>query len=244
MALPSDHYGLFIQGMTTPDELKTYLRQKYGDAEIRAAYERLLREAQAMSRAENIPPLKAFWKLLDRAFAERAATLKCGRGCAHCCHTGVTATQLEWEGIVENARRKGIDLHWIIERARKSVERVRQALESGSGREPADWHRLVVNQPCPFLNAERACDVYEDRPLDCRLVAAFRAVCESKNLEHAQRGVWVEEAAGAAVIARLQHEQTPRLMRGKFDGTQPLALLQHWLIAWEKKGKKRKTAGK
>ena len=134
--------------------------------------------------------------------------------------------------------------HQIIERSRKSVERVRQSLESGANREQVDWHRLVINQPCPFLNAEQKCDVYEDRPLDCRLVVAFRDACKSKNLEHAQRGVWVEEAAGAAVIARLQHEQTPKLLRKKFNGTQPLALLQHWLIVWEKKRKKKNSAGK
>lgn len=244
MALQSDHNGMFIQGMTDPDELKVYLQQKFGNADIQAAYERLFAEALSVSRAEGIPPLKAFWKLLDLAFAERGNRLKCGQGCAHCCYTGVAATQLEWEGILDNVRKKGIDLHQIIERSRKSVERVRQSLESGANREQVDWHRLVINQPCPFLSAEQTCDVYEDRPLDCRLVVAFRDTCKSKNLEHAQRGVWVEEAVGAAVIARLQHEQTPKLLRKKFNGTQPLALLQHWLIVWEKKRKKKNSAGK
>jgi len=80
--------------------------------------------------------------------------------------------------------------------------------------------------------------VYEDRPLDCRMVVAFRGVCESKNLEHAQRGVVLEEAVGSTVIAKLQHDMTPKIKRRKFRGTQPIKLLQHWLILWREKNKK------
>ena len=114
-------------------------------------------------------------------------------------------------------------------------------MASGKNLDQVDWHRLVVNQPCPFLDDEQSCIVYEDRPLDCRLVVAFRGVCASKKLEHAQRGVVLEEAAASTVIAKLQHDQTPKFKRRKFYGTQPLRLLQHWLILWQdKKSKKRK----
>ena len=91
-----------------------------------------------------------------------------------------------------------------------------------------------------FLNDDHACIIYKDRPLDCRLVVAFRDQCRSKKLEHAQRGAVIDEAVGAAVIAKIQHNQTPKFKRRKFQGVQPLKLLQHWLILWQEKNKKKK----
>lgn len=240
MALQYDHNGMFIQGMTDPDELKKFLQFRFSQDEIQAVYARRLEEAKSLAHSEKTTPLRAFWKLMDRAYEPQSPSLKCGRGCAHCCYTAVAATQSEWDGILNNVREKGIDLHEIIERSGKSIERVRDALKSGKSIEQIDWHRLVINQPCPFLREDQACAVYEDRPLDCRLVVAYRGACVSKNLEHAQRGVVVEEAVGSTVVARLQYEQTPKMKRRKFDGTQKLRLLQHWLISWQEKNKKKR----
>lgn len=242
MAQQTDFNGMFIQGMTDPDELKRYLQLRFPQAEIQSAYAERLEETKSLARSEKITPLRAFWKLMDRAYGEKASALKCGRGCAHCCYTAVAATQLEWDGILDRVREKGIDLEKIMERSRKTIDRVRQALASSKDKdlEPIDWHRLVINQPCPFLDEDQTCSIYEDRPLDCRLVVAYRGQCSSKNLEHAQRGVAVEEAVGSAVIARLQYEQTPKMKRRKFDGTQKTLLLHRWLIAWREKNKKKR----
>ena len=130
---------------------------------------------------------------------------------------------------------RNIDLNQIIERSLKSIDRVDKALNSGIDPDTVDWYRMVMNQPCPFLDEDQSCSIHEDRPLDCRLMLAFRSACESKNLEHAQRGAAIEEAVAPAVIARLQYEQTPKIRRRKFDGTQKLRLLQHWLILWKQK---------
>lgn len=238
MALETDHNGLFIGGMTHPDELGRHLSTRFGERQIQEVYEQRVEESKALARAKKITPLRAFWKLLDHSFEEKAWQLKCRRGCGHCCHTGVSATQLEWHGILERVAENGIDLEALIERSRKTVDRIRNAL--GQKKELVDWHRLVVNQPCPFLDDEQACIIYEDRPLDCRLVVAFRGVCDSKKLEHAQRGVFIEEAVASTVIARLQHDQTPKFKRRKFHGVQPLKLLQHWLILWQEKNSKKR----
>ncbi|KMP11658.1 hypothetical protein UZ36_03755 [Candidatus Nitromaritima sp. SCGC AAA799-C22] len=239
MALKSDSNGLFIEGMTDTGELGQFLQMKFTQSEIQNAYAALADEAAKSARAEGTTSLRMFWKLLDRAY-EKIPPLKCQRGCAHCCHTGVAATQIEWDGILNHVKEKGIDLNEAIERSQRTIKKVREALRSGKSMEQIDWHRLVINQPCPFLNEDHACVVYEDRPLDCRLVVAFRGQCSSKKLEHAQRGVVIEEAVGAAVIAKLQHDQTPKFKRRKFQGIQPLKLLQHWLILWQDKGKKKK----
>ncbi len=239
MTLQADHNGVFIQGMTHPDELKDFLQFRFSQEEIQEAYALRLEEAKALARSEKTTPLRAFWKLLDRAYNTKSQTLKCGRGCSHCCYTAVAATQSEWDGILNSVREQNIDLHQIIERAYKSISRVRDTLKSGKDIDQVDWHRLVINQPCPFLNEDQACAIYENRPLDCRLVVAYREACTSKNLEHAQRGVVIEEAVGSTIVARLQYEQTPKMKRRKFDGTQKLRLLQHWLISWQEKNKKK-----
>lgn len=240
MPLNTDANGAFIEGMTHPDELTQYIQSRFTETRIQEAYQTLLDRSKQVAKAEKTTPLRAFWKLLDGAYYKKAPTMTCQRGCAHCCYTGVALTQLEWDGILNHVREKGIDLNKIIERAKKTVERVRQTLDSRSGLEQVDWHRLVINQPCPFLGEDQACEIYEDRPLDCRLVVAFRDVCGSKKLEHAQRGVVVEEAVGSTVIAKLQHDSTPKFKRRKFQGTQPIRLFQHWLILWQEKNRKKK----
>ena len=239
MALKSDANGLFIEGMTDSAELTGYLQRKFGEDNIQNAYANLVEESVKTARSEGIKPLSKFWELLNRAY-KNIPPLKCERGCAHCCHTGVAATQIEWEGILNNVVEHDIDLNKIIERSQRTINRVREALRSNKNLEQIDWHRLVINQPCPFLNEEHACIIYEDRPLDCRLVVAFRDQCRSKKLEHAQRGVVIDEAVGSTVIAKIQHDQTPKFKRRKFQGVQPLKLLQHWLILWQDKKKKKK----
>ncbi len=239
MALETDHNGMFIGGMTHPDELGNYLGSRFPENNIQHTYDSLVEASKALARIEGTTPLRAFWRLMDRAFEEKTWQLKCKRGCGHCCHTGVSVTQMEWDGIMDRVKQNGIDLDVLIKRSQKTIRRIRDTLGKKKDLDHVEWHRLVVNQPCPFLDDEQACIIYEDRPLDCRLVVAFRDVCQSKKLEHAQRGVYIEEAVASTVIARLQHDQTPKFKRRKFHGTQPLKLLQHWLILWqEKKSKK------
>ena len=239
MNLRSDRNGLFIEGMVDTSELGRYLQLKFTEDEIQDTYARLIDEAKKTTISEGETPLRVFWKLLDRAH-KKMPLLKCQRGCAHCCHTGIAATQLEWDGILNNVRENGIDLNQVIEHAERTIHRVREVIRSGKNTEQVDWHRLVINQPCPFLDDEQACLIYEDRPLDCRLVVAFQGQCISKKLEYAQQGVVIEETVGATVIAKLQHDQTPKFKRRKFQGAQPLKLLQYWLILWQKKNKKKK----
>ena len=239
MELKSDAHGLFIEGMTNSKELADYLQRKFKEEDIQNVYEILTKDHIKIARSEGVTPLRKFWQTLSNSY-KNIPPLKCGKGCAHCCHTGVAATQVEWDGILNNAVENKIDLEKVIERSRRTIDRVRETLRSNKSLEQVDWHRLVINQPCPFLDENHACIIYEDRPLDCRLVVAFRDQCESKKLEYAQRGVVIEEAVGATVIAKIQHDQTPKFKRRKFQGVQPLKLLQHWLILWQGKTNKKR----
>ena len=238
MSLKTDRNGMFIYGMTNTDELGGFLKHKFSEHQIQQAYEYLVEASEGEARDEKISPLRVFWKHLKKVYNEGVPPLQCHRGCAHCCHTGVSCTQMEWDGILKNAEENDIDLDAVLERSQRTIKKVDEVLKANKNLDQVDWHRLVTNQPCPFLSEEGACEVYEDRPLDCRMVVAFRGVCESKNLEHAQRGVVLEEAVGATVIAKLQHDRTPKIKRRKFRGTQPIKLLQHWLILWKEKNKK------
>ena len=239
MELKSDARGLFIEGMTDSTELSSYLQRKFKDEDIQNTYESLTKNHIKTARSQDITPLSKFWQTLDESY-KKIPPLKCDKGCAHCCHTGVAATKVEWDGILNNILKNKIDLEKVIERSKRTIDRVRESLRSKKNLEQVDWHRLVINQPCPFLGEGHACIIYEDRPLDCRLVVAFRGQCESKKLEHAQRGVVIEETVGANVIAKIQHDQTPKFKRRKFQGVQPLKLLQHWLIVWQEKNNKKR----
>ena len=239
MELKSDTNGLFIEGMLDSSELADYIRRKFNEEDIQNTYESLTKDHIKTAKSEGITPLRKFWQALSQP-DKNTPNLKCEKGCAHCCHTGVAATQVEWDGILNNAMENNVNLEKVIERSKRTIDRVRETLHSKKSLEQIDWHRLVINQPCPFLGEDHACIIYEDRPLDCRLVVAFRDKCESKKLEHAQRGVVIEEAVGAAVIAKIQHDQTPKFKRRKFQGVQPLKLLQHWLILWQEKNKKKR----
>jgi len=239
MELKSDARGLFIEGMTSSSELADYLQRKFKEEDIQNVYDVSTKDHIKIARSEGTTPLRKFWQTLNNSY-KNTPPFKCGKGCAHCCHTGVAATQVEWDGILNNVIENKINLEKVIEGSKRSIDRVRETLRSNKSLDQVDWHRLVINQPCPFLSEDHACIIYEDRPLDCRLVVAFRDQCESKKLEHAQRGVVIEEAIGATVIAKIQHDQTPKFKRRKFKGVQPLKLLQHWLILWQDKNKKKR----
>ena len=235
MSLKTDRNGMCIYGMTNTDELSGFLKHKFSEDQIQRAYDYLVESSKREARDKKQSPLRVFWQHLKKVYNEGIPPLQCHRGCAHCCHTGVSCTQLEWDSILKNAEENNIDLNAVLERSKRTIKKVDEVISSGKKMDQVDWHRLVINQPCPFLSEEGACEVYEDRPLDCRMVVAFRGVCESKKLEHAQRGVVLEEAVGSTVIAKLQHDMIPKIKRRKFRGTQPIKLLQHWLILWKQK---------
>ena len=72
MSFYSDHNGVFIQGMDDANDLRAFIQKRFPEDEIQAGYLRLLEETKALARAEKISLLKAFWKVLDRAYREKA----------------------------------------------------------------------------------------------------------------------------------------------------------------------------
>jgi len=99
MELKSDTNGLFIEGMSDSSELADYIRRKFNEEDIQNTYEILTKGHIKVARSEGITPLRKFWQALNHSH-KNTPTLKCEKGCAHCCHTGVAATQVEWDGIL------------------------------------------------------------------------------------------------------------------------------------------------
>jgi len=149
MELKSDAHGLFIEGMTNSKELADYLQRKFKEEDIQNVYEILTKDHIKIARSEGVTPLRKFWQTLSNSY-KNIPPLKCGKGCAHCCHTGVAATQVEWDGILNNVMKNNINLGKVIERSKRTIDRVRETLHSKKSLEQIDWHRLVINQPCPF----------------------------------------------------------------------------------------------
>ena len=149
MELNRDAHGLFIEGMTNSKELADYLQRKFKEEDIQNVFEILTKDHIKIARSEGVTPLRKYWQALNNSY-KIIPPLKCGKGCAHCCHTGVTATQVEWDGILNNAVENKIDLEKVIERSKRTIDRVRETLRSNKSLEQVDWHRLVINQPCPF----------------------------------------------------------------------------------------------
>lgn len=88
------------------------------------------------------------------ATSPHAKDVKCGRGCASCCHLNVDITAQEAELLalcVREAEGVSIDMQRLHRQA------------------DTPWDELPpADQRCVFLGADNACTVYEHRPGSCR----------------------------------------------------------------------------
>jgi Fe-S-cluster containining protein len=104
--------------------------------------------------------------------------VKCGKGCSDCCHALFDITLVEAMYINHKFGKKfsGIERSNILERAGKAdrqihklKRKVYQATQSGA---PASEIMMEVARArvrCPMLSDEDLCEMYEFRPITCRL---------------------------------------------------------------------------
>jgi hypothetical protein len=98
--------------------------------------------------------------LYDRSIAPRGG-LACARGCAFCCVQTVVVTAAEAFAVAAEIR----------ERA-ETAAALRAYPSRRLGEPKADW------RPCPFLADDKACSIYEARPLACHgFVSLDLAAC-------------------------------------------------------------------
>lgn len=105
----------------------------------------------ATTNASTRSKLRKIYEVADELSRVREPFVACGKGCASCCHMNISITSAEAELLAKASGRRPATL----------VRSPEHAADAFSG------------QPCPFLDGQRRCTVYADRPLSCRKHASF-----------------------------------------------------------------------
>ena len=131
------------------------------------------------------PYFKAYEELaksVEKAFGQIAADypkeVNCRPGCADCCYALFDVTLIEAVYISKKFREKfsGIERENILDRANKAdreIHRIKRqaAKEQNKGESEIDiiGKMAMERVKCPLLNDENKCELYEYRPLNCRV---------------------------------------------------------------------------
>ena len=117
-------------------------------------------------------------QVFDNILEDYPDCVTCSRGCCDCCFALFDLTFIEalyinhrfnekyqgrpWQLIIERANKADRDTYRIKRKAHKSHK---------EGVEEADILNLVAGERvrCPLLNEQDSCDLYEFRPITCRL---------------------------------------------------------------------------
>jgi hypothetical protein len=112
-------------------------------------------------RDRNIdPPVKFLYAKADASLQRlKDIRVACRKGCAHCCHTWVSASAPEVLFVAKTLRR----------RAGTLAENVRAANALTKGYSFSV--RALHPTPCPMLKDD-ACSIYDSRPMTCRFAAS------------------------------------------------------------------------
>ena len=186
----------------------------------------------------------AYGQFLSHNVAANAIPVSCGRGCSRCCHHYVTSVHaLEVLSVYHNLAKRPD----LIERMAACGRRVgdfeawKHFCElTYPERSEAEREDLVLEHyyderlPCPFLDAEGACEVYEDRPMTCRMYLASSPprYCEAENVTDPDADVFTIPA-DESVAARLERlDRAVDYWGHTPDLYQSLVKLHEWRSRW------------
>lgn len=111
--------------------------------------------------------------------------VKCVKECSDCCHALFDVTFIEAFYINHkfNATYKDAALDALLERANKADRLIHKlkrnatkALQSGMDEREILAQMAEYRVPCPLLNEKKLCDLYEYRPITCRLYGVPTAI--------------------------------------------------------------------
>jgi hypothetical protein len=145
----------------------------YADEAVREAVAResaaILRDGgTALDVAAHALPWLDDTLTAARSALPPARELACVTGCAHCCYLKVTLTQVEALVIAGQLRKTyGAPALARLKRRVKETDARTRGLSAAA--------RLALRLPCPLLDEERRCMVYEVRPLSCAGTNSFDA---------------------------------------------------------------------
>jgi len=124
--------------------------------------------------SENMIPankqLLELMKQVDSAVSAVAAKFseefKCHKGCSDCCYAAFDVSLAEGVLILEHFNRLGRKTRkQVIKKARQAQKQWEKAISQG-----ADL--ALTRIPCPLLNLDDQCLMYEVRPVNCRTYGA------------------------------------------------------------------------
>ena len=154
----------------------------------------------------SVDPLMDFVYSSLMAGAEFIAhvPIACGKGCSFCCKMWVDATPPETLFTVKNMP---------PEQRQRAMEAVERVCSQTSGVDFFD-RCGKVNPPCPLLDTEGACSVYEIRPVACRtLVSSNVDDCKATFIDGSEEGfpspqVWftLRDSYNTALEGALIHQ--------------------------------------
>ena len=89
--------------------------------------------------------------------------IQCRKGCSQCCSQIFRITQLDAEIIKDYLNKTSIgEKNQLLEKASDYIFKSRQEIQNEN-----EYHK-VIKLPCPALDGNGACMIYEARPVICR----------------------------------------------------------------------------
>ena len=165
---------------------------------LRGLYEGHVTRFRAAVAEEPLALARAAHAEMEALLAEHgrqpgAESVRCQRGCCHCCSGPVEIRAQEAALLVEHLRVAGVklDVARLERQSRYSVDTWREQPES--------------DRACVFLDGDGACAVYEVRPNACRklLVTSDPRHCDIRRGEHERierRFCWEAEMMESAAL--------------------------------------------
>ncbi|WP_176461651.1 YkgJ family cysteine cluster protein [Anaeromicrobium sediminis] len=130
-----------------------------------------------LSVSYGVESLKQLYGLYEDSISIFSKYSSCTKGCSQCCHMYVDLTAMEAEVIrkfvIENFTNEEIEkIMCRLEENKDLVPDYRElvGLEKMSDQLDSYWSKQI---PCPFLNEEKECGIYQVRPVKCRTFMAF-----------------------------------------------------------------------
>lgn len=136
---------------------------------------------------------------------QAAKRVTCSPGCASCCYHPVSISILEGIPIYRWLARHG---KWTL----RLKEKLRESADMQFGTTFEVWLMALI--PCPLLNEENRCSVYEARPLICR---AYYAVSDPYYCHPHRLGDDTKIVPRDEVVDAFHAEQEKVLRRNKLQ---------------------------
>lgn len=120
------------------------------------------------------------YDVLDEINGERIAKSKdkpsCKKGCAHCCHIRVAATEMEANVVIDYMNHNDMNFN------EEEVERLKKQAAISDDLE----YMLSPHRRCVFLGEGNLCKIYDVRPSACRNYYVYNDPkdCDTYNTQH------------------------------------------------------------